>query len=192
MSREVRARVIINLTFLSQQFDILKFWQTQYICTFWQPWMANTSLRPDRSYFFAPSVLFFNLSWLPLHFLHRSADIGFRPPHLKHTLKNSLRCWAICFLAASVIGNLIFKLKSCSIIFSFLISQIWNRIFRSHFRIGFRGGREKRLIYEHNIIPSFYQKMKYVDKDIVGSPTGCSDFYFVKIHETVCLSTKCQ
>lgn len=55
-------------------------------------------------YFFAPRVLFFNRSWLPRHFLQRSAEIGFLPPHLKHTLKKSLRCWAICFLAASVIG----------------------------------------------------------------------------------------
>jgi hypothetical protein len=26
------------------------------------------------------------------------------PPHLKHILKNNLRCCAICFFAASVIG----------------------------------------------------------------------------------------
>jgi hypothetical protein len=57
-----------------------------------------------RFYFFAPKVLFFKRSWLPRHFLQRSAEIGFLPPHLKHTLKKSLRCWAICFLAASVIG----------------------------------------------------------------------------------------
>jgi hypothetical protein len=58
----------------------------------------------STAHFLAPRVLFFSLSWLPLHFLQRFAEIGFLPPHLKHTLKKSLRCWAICFLAASVIG----------------------------------------------------------------------------------------
>jgi len=30
--------------------------------------------------------------------------MGFFAPHLKHILKNNLRCCAICFFAASVIG----------------------------------------------------------------------------------------
>ena len=57
-----------------------------------------------NDYFLAPSVLFFSLIWLPWHFLHLVAEIGFLPPHLKHILKNSLRCCAICFFTASVIG----------------------------------------------------------------------------------------
>jgi hypothetical protein len=56
------------------------------------------------AYFLAPSVLFFSLIWLPWHFLHLVAEIGFLAPHLKHILKNNLRCCAICFFAASVIG----------------------------------------------------------------------------------------
>ena len=56
------------------------------------------------TYFLAPSVLFFSLIWLPWHFLHLVVEIGFLAPHLKHILKNSLRCCAICFFAASVIG----------------------------------------------------------------------------------------
>src|ERR687884_1003172 len=56
------------------------------------------------AYFLAPSVLFFSLIWLPWHFLHLVVEIGFLPPHLKHILKNNLRCCAICFFAASVIG----------------------------------------------------------------------------------------
>jgi hypothetical protein len=65
---------------------------------------GRAALVKFKSYFFAPKDRFFNLSWLPRHFLQRSAEIGFLPPHLKHTLKNNLRCWAICFLLASVIG----------------------------------------------------------------------------------------
>jgi hypothetical protein len=57
-----------------------------------------------KSYFLAPKLLFFSLSWLPWHFLQRSADIGFFPPHLKHILKKSLLCCAICFFVASMIG----------------------------------------------------------------------------------------
>ena len=57
-----------------------------------------------RAYFLAPSVLFFSLIWLPWHFLHLVAVIGFLAPHLKHILKNNLRCCAICFFVASVIG----------------------------------------------------------------------------------------
>src|SRR5918996_3812065 len=68
---------------------------------------GRAALVKFKSYFFAPKDRFFNLSWLLRHFLQRSAEIGFLPPHLKHTLKNSLRCCAICFLVASVIGNLI-------------------------------------------------------------------------------------
>jgi hypothetical protein len=56
------------------------------------------------AYFLAPSVLFFSLIWLPWHFLHLVVEIGFLAPHLKHILKNNLRCCAICFFAASVIG----------------------------------------------------------------------------------------
>src|ERR671916_2559701 len=56
------------------------------------------------TYFLAPSVRFFSLIWLPWHFLHLVVEIGFLAPHLKHILKNSLRCCAICFFAASVIG----------------------------------------------------------------------------------------
>src|SRR5215203_6915230 len=56
------------------------------------------------AYFLAPSVLFFSLIWLPWHFLHLVVEIGFLDPHLKHILKNNLRCCAICFFAASVIG----------------------------------------------------------------------------------------
>jgi hypothetical protein len=52
----------------------------------------------------APSVLFFSLIWLPWHFLHLVVEMGFLDPHLKHILKNNLRCCAICFFAASVIG----------------------------------------------------------------------------------------
>lgn len=58
----------------------------------------------DFTYFLAPSVLFFSLIWLPWHFLHLVVEIGFLAPHLKHILKNNLRCCAICFFAASVIG----------------------------------------------------------------------------------------
>jgi hypothetical protein len=57
-----------------------------------------------RAYFLAPSVLFFSLIWVPWHFLHLVVEIGFLAPHLKHILKNNLRCCAICFFAASVIG----------------------------------------------------------------------------------------
>lgn len=64
-----------------------------------------------RLYFLAPSVLFFSLIWLPWHFLHRVVEIGFLLPHLKHILKYSLRCCAICFFAASVIGILLFLLQ---------------------------------------------------------------------------------
>ena len=56
------------------------------------------------AYFLAPSVLFFSLIWVPWHFLHLVVEIGFLAPHLKHILKNNLRCCAICFFAASVIG----------------------------------------------------------------------------------------
>ncbi len=56
------------------------------------------------AYFLAPSVLFFSLIWLPWHFLHLVVEMGFFAPHLKHILKNNLRCCAICFFAASVIG----------------------------------------------------------------------------------------
>ena len=56
------------------------------------------------TYFLAPSVLFFSLIWLPWHFLHLVDEMGFFAPHLKHILKNNLRCCAICFFAASVIG----------------------------------------------------------------------------------------
>ncbi len=56
------------------------------------------------TYFLAPSVLFFSLIWLPWHFLHLVVEIGFLAPHLKHILKNNLRCCAICFFTASVIG----------------------------------------------------------------------------------------
>ena len=56
------------------------------------------------TYFLAPSVLFFSLIWLPWHFLHLVVEMGFLAPHLKHILKNNLRCCAICFFAASVIG----------------------------------------------------------------------------------------
>ena len=56
------------------------------------------------AYFLAPSVLFFSLIWLPWHFLHLVVEIGFLAPHLKHILKNNLRCCAICFFAASVMG----------------------------------------------------------------------------------------
>jgi uncharacterized membrane protein YjjP (DUF1212 family) len=56
------------------------------------------------TYFLAPSVLFFSLIWLPWHFLHLVVEIGFLAPHLKHILKNNLRCCAICFFAVSVIG----------------------------------------------------------------------------------------
>ena len=59
-------------------------------------------------YFLAPNVLFFSLIWLLWHFLHLVVERGFLPPHLKHILKNSLRCCAICFFAASVIGILLF------------------------------------------------------------------------------------
>lgn len=52
----------------------------------------------------APSVLFLSLIWSLWHFLQRSAEIGFLPPHLKQILKYSRRCWAICFFVASVIG----------------------------------------------------------------------------------------
>ena len=63
---------------------------------------AEKTLR--RAYFLAPSVLFFSLIWVPWHFLHLVVEIGFLAPHLKHILKNNLRCCAICFFAASVIG----------------------------------------------------------------------------------------
>jgi len=33
-------------------------------------------------------------------------EMGFFTPHLKQILKKSLRCCAICFLVASVIGNI--------------------------------------------------------------------------------------
>lgn len=56
------------------------------------------------SYFLAPSVLFFSLIWLPWHFLHLVVEMGFLAPHLKHILKNNLRCCAICFFATSVMG----------------------------------------------------------------------------------------
>jgi hypothetical protein len=32
--------------------------------------------------------------------------MGFFPPQLKHILKNNIRCWAICFFTASVMGIL--------------------------------------------------------------------------------------
>jgi hypothetical protein len=54
----------------------------------------------------APKVLFFNRKELLWHFLHLSAAIWFLAPHLKHILKKSRLCWAICFLVASVIGNI--------------------------------------------------------------------------------------
>ena len=56
------------------------------------------------SYFLAPSVLFFNRRALLRHFRHLSAAMWFLAPHLKQILKKSLRCWAICFLVASVMG----------------------------------------------------------------------------------------
>ena len=65
--------------------------------------MGSEQPRPWKKscdYFFAPRVLFFSLIWPAWHFLHLVAEIGFLPPHLK----NSLRCCAICFLVASVIG----------------------------------------------------------------------------------------
>ena len=85
-----------------------------------------------RLYFLAPSVLFFSLIWLPWHFLHRVVEIGFLLPHLKHILKYSLRCCAICFFAASVIGILLFLLQeralfylSISILFCKDIHYYW-------------------------------------------------------------------
>ncbi len=59
-----------------------------------------------RNYFLTPKVRFLSLIWLPWHFLHLAEEMGFFTPHLKQTLKKSLRCWAICFLVASVIGNI--------------------------------------------------------------------------------------
>ena len=84
----------------------------------------SCSVQAKQSHFFAPRVLFLSLSWLPLHFLQRSAEIGFLPPHLKHTLKNNRRCCAICFLVASVIG-IIHSDGGHSVISSFLRSEIW-------------------------------------------------------------------
>jgi hypothetical protein len=77
----------------------------------------------SEAHFLAPRVLFFNLSWLPRHFLQRCAEIGFLPPHLKHTLKNNLRCWAICFLVASVMGIYLRFQCSVNIIFTFPFSS---------------------------------------------------------------------
>jgi len=58
-----------------------------------------------KNYFLTPKVRFLSLIWLPRHFLHLTEDMGFFTPHLKQTLKKSLRCWAICFFVASVIGK---------------------------------------------------------------------------------------
>jgi hypothetical protein len=63
--------------------------------------LANYASR----YFLRPTDLFFSLSAEPLHFLHWVALSGFLTPHLKQTLKKSLRFCAICFLVASVIGK---------------------------------------------------------------------------------------
>ena len=62
-----------------------------------------------KNYFLTPRVLFLSLIWLPWHFLHLEEEMGFFAPHLKHILKNSLRCCAICFFVASVIGNIFLR-----------------------------------------------------------------------------------
>ena len=56
-------------------------------------------------YFLRPTDRFFSRRSFDLHFLHRSALIGFLAPQRKQTLKNSLLFWAICFLAASAMGK---------------------------------------------------------------------------------------
>ena len=57
------------------------------------------------AYFFAPTDRFLSRRSDPRHFLHLVAASGFLAPHLRHTFRNSLLFCAICFLAASAIGN---------------------------------------------------------------------------------------
>jgi len=58
----------------------------------------------QRTYFFTPNDLFFNLRALLLQDLHLVADIGFLNPQCIHIFEKSLLFWAICFLTTSVIG----------------------------------------------------------------------------------------
>ncbi len=89
---------------------------------------AEKTLR--RAYFLAPSVLFFSLIWVPWHFLHLVVEIGFLAPHLKHILKNNLRCCAICFFAASVIGIYYTVLNSKEGSFLPFCSYYFTRIYK--------------------------------------------------------------
>lgn len=72
-------------------------------------WYPYSLSHEKENYFFTPRVLFLSLIWLPWHFLHLVEEMGFFAPHLKQILKNSLRCCAICFLIASVIGNIFLR-----------------------------------------------------------------------------------
>lgn len=66
-------------------------------------------ISEKENYFLTPKVRFLSLIWFPWHFLHLVEEMGFFAPHLKQILKNSLRCCAICFLVASVIGNIFLR-----------------------------------------------------------------------------------
>lgn len=81
-------------------------WNRLPVMPKWEKMAAESDIcwKNLKNYFLAPNVLFFSLSCLLWHFLHLTDEKGFFPPHLKQILKNNLRCWAICFFTASVIG----------------------------------------------------------------------------------------
>jgi hypothetical protein len=83
---------------------------------------------------------------VPWHFLHREEEIGFFPPHLKQILKNSLRCCAICFFVASVIGMILYPSSGKFLLFYF--------------------GRETQDIYE-SIITSIPDNTTIIAEDTV-------------------------
>ena len=60
-----------------------------------------------NNYFLIPSALFFNLSWVLLHFRHLVALISNLQPHAIHIFICNLAFCAICFFSGSATGILI-------------------------------------------------------------------------------------